>query len=80
MMQMAKPNIPVVLTEMEIHWLITRHDLNIHECPGIIANFGKAWSERRREELLTAWDRTAKPGPRNGAQPGHEGPGGDGAP
>lgn len=61
MMQTAKPRIPVVLSEMELHWLITWHDLNMHEASVLGANLGRDWSRLRREELLTAWDQTPEP-------------------
>ncbi|WP_316415347.1 hypothetical protein [Mesoterricola silvestris] len=43
---------------MEIHWLITWHDLNLRECSGTTTECDRDWSALRREELLTAWDRT----------------------
>lgn len=58
MIQTAKPRIPVLLSEMEIHWLITWHDLNMQGPVATSANCGRDWSALRREELLTAWDRT----------------------
>ncbi len=58
MQQTTKPRIPVVLSEMELHWLITWHDLNIHEPSPTSASAGRDWSLDRREDLLSAWDRT----------------------
>jgi len=56
MRRSTKPRIPVILSDLEIHWLITQHDLNIHEAldPGMA--WGKEWSESRRRALLDAWD------------------------
>ena len=58
MQQITQPRIPVVLSEMELHWLITWHDLNIHEPSATSASAGRDWSLGRREDLLSAWDRT----------------------
>jgi len=58
MRRSTKPRVPVILSDLEIHWLITHHDLNIHEAldPGMA--WGKEWSESRRLALLEAWDQS----------------------
>lgn len=56
MRRSTKPNVPVVLSDMEIHWLITRHDHNIKESMDTTLGYGKEWSEQRKGALLAEWD------------------------
>ncbi|BDU72711.1 hypothetical protein [Mesoterricola silvestris] len=60
MKRSTRPYVPVLLSEMEIHWLITQHDQIIKAQPGTCLGFAKGWNETRRGQLLSAWDQTGR--------------------
>jgi hypothetical protein len=64
MRRSTSPHVPVVLSEMEIHWLITQHDQIIGEGTSPLPGTDKAWNEERRSVLLSAWDASQPAGPR----------------
>lgn len=72
MRRSARPHVPVLLSEMEIHWLITRHDQILGEDPSSLPGADKAWSEERRGALLSAWDTSGPAGPRANPPTGPE--------
>lgn len=56
----TSPKVTVVLSELELHWLINRHNRNIEEGPAFNHIWGRDWSEDRKDALLISWDKTAK--------------------
>ncbi|WP_306601036.1 hypothetical protein [Geothrix sp. 21YS21S-2] len=64
MKRTIRPYVPVLLSEMELHWLITQHDRIIGDASSALQGAAKAWNEERRGALLSAWDKSRSAVPR----------------